>query len=168
MGKVGLNFCSLAINSGAKIIAADINPATVKKAKKAFPQIKIVSPALIHKAEVDIFCPCALNGDLNSKTIPQLKCKIVCGGANNQLESPECNVLMQKRNIIYVPDFVANAGGVINIAGELGFKNYNQKWVEKKVRGVHQTTQKIIRLSQKFHLPEEVVAINLANKILAK
>ncbi len=167
LGKVGLNLCKLVLNSGAKIIAADINPAQIKKTKKLFPQIKIVNYKCIHQLPTDIFSPCALNGDLNPHTIPQLKCKIVCGGANNQLATSVCNTLLQKRNIIYVPDFVANAGGLINIAGELNFKTYNRRWVEKKVAGIYRTTKKIISLSRQQHLPEEVVAKKIGNKIFS-
>lgn len=168
LGKVGSNLCALALRSGARIIAADIDPISIKRAKKTFPQIEIVAPELIHKIQTDIFSPCAINGDLNITTIPELKCKIVCGGANNQLASPECGEMLQKKGIIYVPDFIANAGGLINVVGELNFKTYNAKWVEEKTRSIYKTTQTIINLSQKQHLPEETVAINLANKILSK
>ncbi|HEV8065927.1 MAG TPA: hypothetical protein VGP46_13880, partial [Acidimicrobiales bacterium] len=78
----------------------------------------VVEPSQIHAVACDIYAPCALGGALNVVTAPELACAAVCGAANNQLDTPDIEEALQARGIVYVPDYVANAGGVINIAYE--------------------------------------------------
>jgi len=165
LGKVGSQLCKMVIENGGSVIAADINSRKTKLATKNFPSIKIVSPSVIHRQEVDIFASCALGGCLNQITIPELKCKVVCGGANNQLANPEDGVRLHRRKILYIPDYLANSGGLINVVAELRPGGYSQSWVEKKCHQIQATTKKIISLSRRYNKPTSVVADRLAEKM---
>lgn len=110
-----------------KIYFTEINEKHIEKVKKTYPEVEFVKPDAIYGLDVDVFSPCALGAVLNDKTIPQLKCKIVAGTANNVLDDEEKHGNMLKdNNILYAPDFVINAGGLINVYHELqGYKKEN-------------------------------------------
>lgn len=168
LGKVGFNLASHVYKAGGQIIAADPNPKAIRLAKKAFPGIKIVSPNIIHKQKCDIYSPCAMGGEFNTKKVKELKCKIICGGANNQLASKEIGKLIHRRGILYVPDYLANAGGLINVVGELRKEGYSRKWVEAKCRAIRKTAKKVISLSQRNKKPTSSIADGLAEAIFRK
>jgi leucine dehydrogenase len=168
LGKVGGGLCKLIIEQGGQVIGSDINPKVIKNIKKRFPGITLVPPKIIHKQTVDVFSPCALNGDLNPKTILELKCKIVCGGANNQLAFENCGELLRKKGILYIPDFVANAGGLINAVAERHNGHYDKQWVIKKVNHISATANKIIAASRQSGLPTNVIAKKMAERIITK
>jgi leucine dehydrogenase len=90
----------------------------------------------------------------------------VCGGANNQLANEACGALLNKKNILYIPDFVANAGGLINAIAERHNGHYDKKWVEKKVTHITATVNKIIASSKQSGLPTNAVAKKMAEKII--
>ena len=118
-GSVAYSLCEYLHEAGAKMIVTDINEEAVERVVNDFGAEK-VGVDEIFEVEADIFAPCALGAILNDTTIPKLKVKAVCGSANNQLEDIEKHGQMLKdRGIIYAPDFIANAGGVINVADEL-------------------------------------------------
>ena len=168
LGKVGSELCKLILAHGGQVIGSDINPKVIKNIKKRFPKITLVPPGVIHKQAVDVFSPCALNGDLSPKTIKELRCRIVCGGANNQLAFESCGELLSKKNILYIPDFVANAGGLINAVAERCNGHYDKKWVIRKVNHISATVNKIIAASRQNRLPTNVVAKKMAEDIIAK
>lgn len=117
-GNVGYNLIKLLYNMKAKLTVTDINAALLKKLINDFPGINIIiNPQDIYKVDADIFAPCALGGILTEQNIEQLKSKIVVGAANNQLLHEECAEYLQQKDILYAPDFVVNAGGVIHVAG---------------------------------------------------
>jgi leucine dehydrogenase len=119
LGNVGTYLCRELRAAGAKLIVTDIRSARVKNAVDEFGATAVEGDA-IYEAKADIFAPCALGAILNDETIPKLKVEIVCGGANNQLLEPAKHAeALEKRGISYAPDFVANAGGVINVYSEL-------------------------------------------------
>ncbi len=119
IGHVGYYLCKELHEAGAKLVVADIRKAAVDQVVKEFGATA-VTDAEVFGAKADIFAPCALGAILNDDTIPKLKVEIVCGGANNQLLEPEKHgAALAKRDIVYAPDYVANAGGVINVYSEL-------------------------------------------------
>ena len=119
LGNVGGYLSKELVAAGAKLIVADIRQEKVAHAVKEYGATA-VSDAEIYGQKADIYAPCALGATLNDDTIPKLKVEIVCGGANNQLLEPRKHgEALEKRNILYAPDFVANAGGVINVYSEL-------------------------------------------------
>jgi len=165
IGKVGGTLLRLLYERGGKIVVADIDHRKTKMAKQHFPKIRVVSPNEIHRERVDVFAPCALGGDLNEETVPQLRCHIVCGGANNQLAAAEDGVRLQRAGILYVPDYVANAGGLINVVAELDPKGYSRKRVRNRVERIQKIAKKIIELSRKTKKPANEVADELAERV---
>lgn len=118
LGKVGSELLALIYDEAKEIYVADINKEIVEKIKKEFPKVIVVDTENIHKQDVDIYSPCALSGALNKQTLPELKCKIIVGSANNQLEDIGIADELHKINIIYCPDYLVNAGGLIAVVDE--------------------------------------------------
>lgn len=166
LGKIGLGLCGKIIKAGGKITAADVSPEAIKHAKKLYPNIKIVKPDDIYKQETDVFCPCALSGDLNAKNIHELNCRLVCGGANNQLSCDIDGKTLHKLKILYIPDYVANAGGLIRAVAERTRHGFSENWISEKVSNIYHTVSQIIQLSKTMDLPASEVADNLARKKL--
>ena len=128
VGAVGLALGQLLKQDGAKLIVTDISEEGLENAKKELGDIEIVKPDEIFGVEADIFAPCAMGGILNDETIPQLKVDIIAGAANNQLLKAHHDKKLMDKNILYIPDYVINAGGVICVGYEYFRKsNYNPK-----------------------------------------
>ena len=140
VGSVGRRLIEILHQEGARLIVSDTDPARVKSAALAV-QAEVVPPAGIHAAACDIFAPCALGGVLNSGVISKLRCRIVAGSANNQLAEPSDAKRLQKRKILYAPDYVINAGGLINIACEM--EGYKKERAEQQVAGIAETLSKV-------------------------
>jgi leucine dehydrogenase len=117
LGNVGFPLCGHLYEAGAELVVSDIDPARVAGAESAFGA-RVVATEAIYEQEVDVFAPCALGAILNRRTIPRLLAKVVCGGANNQLAAAGDDVELAARSILYVPDYLANAGGVIDFHQE--------------------------------------------------
>ncbi|MBP1941254.1 phenylalanine dehydrogenase [Bacillus luteolus] len=123
LGKVGYKVAERLLEEGADLFVTDINQQAidmlVAKAKKLGAGIKVVSTDEIYSADADIFIPCAMGGIINDKTIDQLRVKAIVGSANNQLLEMKHGQLLQERGILYAPDYIVNAGGLIQVADEL-------------------------------------------------
>jgi leucine dehydrogenase len=145
-GNVGYHLCKYLANAGAKLTVTDIYPEQVDRIVKEFGA-EVVSPDQIYQVETDVFAPCALGAILNSRTIPQLKCKIVAGSANNQLESDKDGMALADKGILYAPDYAINAGGLINVAAELD--GYKHDLVLTKVGKIYNTMDSIFEQSVK-------------------
>jgi leucine dehydrogenase len=117
LGNVGFPLCRFLREKGARLVVTDMDPARVERAASELGA-EAVDVEAIYDAPADIFAPCALGGVLDDATIPRLKVKLVCGGANNQLLEPRHDGLLAERGIGYVPDYLANAGGVIDFCQE--------------------------------------------------
>lgn len=117
LGNVGMPLCRHLHQAGARLVVADLDRARVALAEGAFGARAVDADAIYGQA-VDVFAPCALGAVLNDRTIPSLRAQVVCGGANNQLAAPRHDALLAARGILYVPDYVANAGGVIDFHQE--------------------------------------------------
>lgn len=118
LGAVGLALCELLHQDGVRLVGSDVNDKSIELARADIPSIEIVAPDEIYGVDCDIFAPCAMGGVLNDETIPQLKAKIVAGAANNQLLAAYHDQQLVSRDIVYVPDYVINAGGVICVGYE--------------------------------------------------
>lgn len=119
LGKVGYHLVEYLMEEGAKIVACDINPDYIKAVLEKYPQVQIVDTDAIYDAECDIFSPNALGAIFNDQTIPRLKCKGIAGAANNQLAEARHDKALAAKGILYAPDYVANAGGLIQVCDEL-------------------------------------------------
>ncbi len=117
LGAVGWKLAAHLYAAGARLVVADLDAERVARAREAFGA-EAAAVGAIHRAEVDVFAPCALGGVLNARTIPDLRCRLVVGAANNQLATDADGDTLAARGITYVPDYVVNAGGVIAVAHE--------------------------------------------------
>lgn len=118
VGNVAYNLCRHLHEEGAKLIVTDINKESVARAVESFGATA-VDPDEIYGVECDIYAPCALGAVINDQTINKIKAKVIAGAANNQLKDPVHGDQIHEKGIIYAPDYVINAGGVINVADEL-------------------------------------------------
>ncbi|MEE9272843.1 MAG: Glu/Leu/Phe/Val dehydrogenase dimerization domain-containing protein [Robiginitomaculum sp.] len=160
LGHVGYDVCARLHGAGANLIVTDINQYVLKKAREQFGA-KVVDLDAIYDADVDIFSPCALGAILNQETLPRINAKIIAGAANNQLSVPAIGQKLQEKGILYCPDYVVNAGGIINIAGEIE-GNYSKAWVEEKLSGVQKTLEDILDLSARTGRTADVIADEMA------
>jgi leucine dehydrogenase len=151
IGAVGRYLCGYLHDAGAKLVVADIDDSRVQKMVEAYGA-KVASVNDIHAADVDVFAPCALGAILNDETIPQLKAPIVAGGANNQLQNEDRHGLMlRERGILYAPDYVINAGGLINVYQEL--KGYNAEAAKRKATAIYDTILEIYAEADRQNIP---------------
>jgi leucine dehydrogenase len=127
-GGVGGRLIELLKDAGATVIASDVDD---KRARDK--RVRTVSPDSILTTECDVFAPCAVGGIINARSIPSLRCKVIAGGANNQLETPADADLLRERGIVYAPDFVINAGGVLH-GGGLEEQHWTRAVLEEKFR----------------------------------
>ncbi|MGD9979536.1 MAG: Leu/Phe/Val dehydrogenase [Hyphomonadaceae bacterium] len=116
VGAVGFNLCKLLSEAGAKLVVADVNKSNLQRAEVLGVEIAPVDQ--IHAVKADLFSPCALGAGLNVQTIPELAAPIICGAANNQLATEQDGARLVARGITYAPDYVVNAGGIINVSAE--------------------------------------------------
>lgn len=161
LGNVAYTLCEYLHKEGAKLIVTDINEMAVQRVVNDFGATA-VAPEEIYSVDAEIFAPCALGGIVNDTTIPQFKFKVIAGSANNQLQSSTHGQLLHEMGILYAPDYVINAGGVINVADEL--YGYNRERAMKRVETIYESLQKIIEISKTQNIPTYLAANRLAEQ----
>lgn len=162
IGHVGYYLCKELHAVGAKLIVSDIHADRVQQAVKEFGA-RAAGDKEIYGAKADIFAPCALGAILNDETIPQLKVAIVAGGANNQLHVPEKHAAaLAARDILYAPDYVANAGGVINVYSEL--TSWTRERALRKADGIFDTVLGVFQLAKEQGITTALAADRLAER----
>ncbi|HEX7595910.1 MAG TPA: Glu/Leu/Phe/Val dehydrogenase [Gemmatimonadaceae bacterium] len=164
-GSVGSYLAGELHKAGAKLIVSDIDAAKTARVEKA-TGAKVVQGDAIFSADADIFSPCALGGIINDKTIPKLKVQIVAGGANNQLLEERHGDELQRRGILYAPDYVANAGGVINVYGEV--VGWDAQRALDKADDIYDTILKVFDIAEAKKIPTYEAADRLAEQRLAE
>jgi valine dehydrogenase (NAD+) len=167
VGKLGGELARLVSEAGGRVFVADINQAQTDNLARRLPSVEVIDVNVIHKQEVDIYAPCALGKEFTSQTVEELRCRAVSGGANNQLENDEAGNLLHNRSILYAPDYVANAGGLIYVADQLEVGGFNAQRVLDRTQAVEQTMGDIFRLSISQDLPTHVVADTIAKQKIA-
>jgi len=145
VGKVGCALARYLHEEGAKLIVTDANEASAKRARQDF-DADLIAPDRIYDVDCDILSPNALGAVLNPNTIPRLRCRLVAGAANNQLLSEEDGEELHRRGILYAPDYVLNAGGIINLSYEL--TRYSAELAQARVRRIYETVEKLIALAR--------------------
>lgn len=165
LGSVGMKLTQHLFWKGADLIVTDINPLLVEDAVNHWGA-KGVSPEEIFRVECDIFSPCAIGGIINVETIPQLKCRAIAGIANNQLLTPEDGERLVKRNILYAPDFVINAGGLINISSEIKHQKYQPIFARDRVDHLYDVLLSIFEQSEQYGKTPHQVAVEIAEHYL--
>jgi leucine dehydrogenase len=162
-GHVGYNLAKLLHGAGAKLIVSDVDEKNLARVTEEFAA-KTVPPDEIFSVQADVFAPCALGGVINDRTIPELKVQIVAGAANNQLLEERHGAMLRERKILYAPDYVANAGGVLNGCRELfGWKAEDAL---KKIDEIYDTTLRIFESAQEHGITTNKAADRLAEKRL--
>lgn len=163
LGKIGQALLRLIYKEVKQIFAADVNPAVVKNLQKIYPCISIVAPSEIYKQNVDVFSPCALSHSLTVKSVDELKCRIVAGGANNQLENDSIGDKLFARGILYAPDYVINAGGLISVYDEYEHGGISDvARVLKKISAINDTLRHILSESKKRKIATNRIANEIA------
>lgn len=165
LGKVGYALCRYLHAAGARLIVADVVPERVQRALLQFSGATSADPAHIHAADCKVFAPCALGGVLTPASVEELRCSIVAGAANNQLSHRELVVRrMQARGILYAPDYVLNAGGIISTAYEL--EGAGPDLIRQKVAGIAGTLSKVYAIAAQTALSTADAADQLAVAVL--
>lgn len=161
VGNVGYYLCQYLQEAGAKLVVCDINQDAIDRAVKEFGA-KVVEPDAIYDVECDIFAPCALGAVINDNTIPRLKCKAVAGSANNVLAEDRHGDLLHEKGILYAPDYVINAGGLMNVADEL--HGYNEDRALEKVSTIYDNIAKVYEIAKRDGIPSYKAADRMAEE----
>jgi valine dehydrogenase (NAD+) len=167
LGKVGKYLAGHLIEDGASVVATDVNQTALDWARTTFPQIDLVTDThRLITSDIDVYAPCALGGALDDDTVPALRARVVTGGANNQLAHPGIEKQLQERGILYTPDYVVNAGGVIQVADEI--EGFNFERAKLRATGIFQTTRRILQLADEEGLPPALAADRLAERRMSE
>ena len=145
VGKVGYHLCKHLVEAGARVVVSDVDVDTVARAVRDFA-VHTAEPDKIHAEECDIFAPCAMGAVIRDDTIPSLRCRVVAGAANNQLATPENGDELNQLGILYAPDFIINAGGLINVADEL--RGYDRDRAMRQVETVYRNLRAIFGIAR--------------------
>ena len=165
VGHVGLHLCKLLHEAGAELFISDVNNDNLKATMAEVPAT-VVAPSELLFAEVDVLAPCALGNILTSSTIPNLKAKVVAGAANNQLSTPADGLRLAEHDILYAPDYVINAGGIISVAAEY-YGNASEDDVRADVGRIRDRLEAIFAEAKETGRPTNELADELARNIVA-
>ncbi len=163
-GKVASHLCEHLMEEDARIVVTDVYDDALDRARGL--GFEVTTPDSVLTYDCDIFAPCALGGILNPQTIPQLRCRVVAGGANNQLLSDEDGEELYRRGILYAPDYIVNAGGIINVEAEMGDAGYSAERAREKTERIHEIMGSVIRTSQTEEISTATAAARLAEERL--
>ena len=161
LGNVGFHLAEFLNKEGAQLIVADIDKEKVNTVVSKF-NAQAADPNDIITADCDVLAPCALGAVINDKTINDLKCKIVAGGANNQLAESRHGDALKELNILYAPDYVINAGGLMNVFVEL--EGYSSERAFEKTTQVYDNLMQVFDIAEEEGVPNHVAANRLAEK----
>jgi leucine dehydrogenase len=165
-GNVGQYLMGYLVEEGAKVLVCDISDAKLKSAKHKYPTIEVIPNTDIFNHDIDIYAPCALGATVNTESINKMKCPVIAGAANNQLADENIHgPMLVEKGIIYVPDFLINAGGIINISIELD--GYNRERALNTVGKIYNSTLDIFHLAETEKVHTQLAAMRIAEKRLA-
>lgn len=164
-GSVGSKLIKLLVENGAKVFVSDIDENRLEELKKQY-KIEVVPTSDILTLECDVLSPCALGAIINDKSIEDLKCKIVAGAANNQLDKRDHGEILRQKGILYAPDYVINAGGLMNVYLEL--EGYSRERAERMTRGIYYNLNKIFTIAEDKNMSTTSAADYLVKRRLEK
>jgi leucine dehydrogenase len=162
LGHVGSRVAKRLAKAGARLIVADVDEHKQELARQL--GARWTTPERAIEAEVDVLAPCALGGIVDDETVPRLRTKIIAGAANNQLADDRFADILAARGILWAPDFVVNAGGLINISEEVG--EYNAATARRRVRGIGETLRQIFETAQAIDATPLTAAMEIARRRL--
>jgi valine dehydrogenase (NAD+) len=168
VGKVGHHLVGHLLEEGAEVVITDVREESVRRVTDRHPQVSVVADteALIRVEGLDVYAPCALGGALNDESVPVLTAAVVCGAANNQLAHPGVEKDLADRGILYAPDYVVNAGGVIQVADELHGFDFDR--CRKKAARIFDTTLEIFARAKSDGVPPAAAADRIAEQRMAE
>jgi len=164
VGHVGAPLVDLLVDAGAIVSVSDVFPGRVEAVVARHP-VAVHAPDRALDAACDVLAPCALGGLLDEVTIPRLRCRAIVGAANNQLASDRAADQLADRGMLFVPDFVASAGGIVNIAEE--FVGYDRAHALERTAGIEQTTARVLRAARERGVTPQCAAETLARDRIA-
>jgi valine dehydrogenase (NAD+) len=166
LGKVGKHLTRHLLDDGATVVATDVSGRANAWARENHPEVTLVADAdALIREPIDVYAPCALGGALDDDTVPALRATVVAGAANNQLAHPGVEKLLDERGVLYVPDYVVNSGGVIQVADEI--HGFNFERAKLRASGIFETTRQILRLADADGIPPAVAADRVAERRMA-
>lgn len=161
VGHVGQYLVGHLVEAGANVFIADIDDVKLKQTTDKFHTVKVVNNDDIFNMDMDIYAPCALGATVNSESIAKMKCAVIAGAANNQLaEEDKHGPELIKKGILYAPDFLINAGGLVNVSAELD--EYNRERVMSQVEQIYDRTLEIFQLSEDDNIHTQAAAMQIA------
>ncbi|WP_206611194.1 Glu/Leu/Phe/Val dehydrogenase dimerization domain-containing protein [Halobacteriovorax sp. HLS] len=160
-GSVGRYLASYLVEAGAHVKVCDISESNLELLKETVPSIEVVGVNDIYDVDCDIYAPCALGATINDDTINRLKCKVVAGAANNQLAEDRHGEILKEKGILYAPDYLINAGGLMNVSIE--FEGWSDDKSSRMVDTIYDTTLQVFAISQEQNIP-----VNKATDVLAE
>ena len=167
VGKVGTHLVRHLVEERARVTVADVDAEAVARVVKDY-DVESVEVEKIHALDADIYSPCAMGGALDATTIPELRCAAVVGSANNQLATADDDKLLHRLGVVYAPDYVVNAGGVINIASELSHRGYHPGRAYEQVRRIFDTVATVLDTAAAEGIPTGAAADRYAEGRIAR
>lgn len=165
LGAVGRNLVEFLSQDQADIFVFDIKPSCMKAVQAQFPQVKTISKEEVFNFTCEVFSPCSVGAVINEESIKKLKCLIIAGGANNQLSSSSIGKKLMEKDILYIPDFVINSGGLIYVSSCISPEK-SREWIERKIQEIPQTIRGILKSCREESIEPFQMALNIAkNKI---
>lgn len=166
IGHVGESLVENLVNEGADVIIDDINEERLQEVSHKYG-VSIYRGNDIYSENIDIYSPCALGATVNDNTIYKIKAQVIAGAANNQLANEDIHGrILKERGIVYAPDFLINAGGIINVYAEL--EGYDKQEIVRKTENIYNTTLEILEKSGLNGITTNLAALNIAKEIIAK
>ena len=167
VGKVGHHLVTHLVEDGASVLVTDVNPDALDRVRAAHPDVQLVAGTdeMVGSA-LDVYAPCALGGALSDDVVAALTARVVCGAANNQLAHEGIEKQLQDRGILYAPDYMVNAGGLIQVADEL--EGFSFERAQQRAAGIYETTKRVFALAADEGVPPAVAADRLAERRMSE
>jgi valine dehydrogenase (NAD+) len=162
VGKVGHHLVEHLLEDGASVVVADVSEAALAAVTSAHPEVRVVAVDALVGEDMDVYAPCALGGALDDDTVAVLKAKVVCGAANNQLAHPGIEKVLADNGVLYAPDYVVNAGGLIQVADEVEGFNFDR--AKAHAAKIYDTTKRVFAIAAEEGVPPAVAADRFAER----
>ncbi|MDP3713344.1 MAG: Glu/Leu/Phe/Val dehydrogenase dimerization domain-containing protein [Mycobacteriales bacterium] len=167
VGKVGFHLVEHLLADGARVVVSDVSEAALERAQALSPDIEVAAVDALPTLDVDVYAPCALGSSVTDELVPALQARVVCGAANNQLAHPGIEKALADRGVLYAPDYVANAGGVVQVGDEALHAVFDFDRAKAGAARIYDTTLEVFRLADADGVPPAVAADRLAERRMA-
>ncbi len=167
VGKVGRHLVRHLVEDGAEVVVTDVDPAAVDAAVREHPSVRsATTTAELLRHRLDVYAPCALGGAIDDRVAESLEVRIVCGAANNQLAHPGLDKTLADKGVLYAPDYLVNAGGLIQVADEL--EGFSFERAQQRAAHIFDSTREVFRIAEQDGVPPAVAADRLAERRMSE